>query len=296
VDLIVQPEDGLAPVLQAIKSAKEKIDLTIFRLDRPEVIKALIAAVSRGVAVRAMIAAKNGTSEKALRKLELKLLAGGVVVARSAEDLTRYHGKLLILDAATLYLLGYNYTKVDLKSRSFGLIIEDATVVREALRLFEADVLKKDYTPSHESLVVSPVNSRKKLSEFIAGAKQELLIYDGRLSDRGMIRLLEERARAGVDVRILGHVAKSTTGKLVWEKLTKMRLHIRAIVRDGAEAFVGSQSLRKLELDGRREVGMMIAHRPTVKRVHDIFEQDWAATGRKSPDEELEKQTAAAIT
>jgi cardiolipin synthase len=296
VDLIVQPEDGLAPVLQAIKSAKEKIDLTIFRLDRPEVTKALIAAVSRGVAVRAMIAAKNGTSEKALRKLELKLLAGGVVVARSAEDLTRYHGKLLILDAATLYLLGYNYTKVDLKSRSFGLIISDDTVVREALRLFEADVLKKDYTPSHESLVVSPVNSRKKLSEFIAAAKQELLIYDGRLSDRGMIRLLEERARSGVDVRILGHVAKSTTGKLVWEKLTKMRLHIRAIVRDGAEAFVGSQSLRKLELDGRREVGMMIAHRPTVKRIHDIFEQDWAATGRKSPHEELEKQTAAAIT
>ena len=33
------------------------------------------------------------------------------------------------------------------------------------------------------------------------------------------------------------------------------RLHVRAIVRDGRRAFVGSQSLRKLELDERREVG-----------------------------------------
>ncbi len=294
MDLIVQPDDGLAPVLQAIKGAKERIDLTIFRLDRPEMTKALIAAVERGVAVRAMIAAKNGQSEKALRKLELKLLEGGVVVARSAEDLTRYHGKLLIIDGATLYLLGYNYTKADLRSRSFGLIIQDNGVVREAVRLFEADVLKQDYTPSHDSLVVSPVNSRTRLSEFIAGAKEELLIYDGRLSDRGMIRLLQERGRAGVDVRILGHVAKSASDKLVWEKLPKMRLHIRAIMRDGAEAFVGSQSLRKLELDGRREVGMMIAHRPTVKRIHDIFELDWAATGRKAADEEPQKETATA--
>jgi hypothetical protein len=31
-----------------------------------------------------------------------------------------------------------------------------------------------------------------------------------------------------------------------------------AIVRDGREAFVGSQSLRKLELDKRREAGLLI--------------------------------------
>ena len=34
-----------------------------------------------------------------------------------------------------------------------------------------------------------------------------------------------------------------------------VRLHVRAIIRDGTRAFVGSQSLRKEELDSRREVG-----------------------------------------
>ena len=39
-------------------------------------------------------------------------------------------------------------------------------------------------------------------------------------------------------------------------KLASMRLHVRAIVRDGTRAFVGSQSLRKDELENRREVGL----------------------------------------
>jgi hypothetical protein len=31
---------------------------------------------------------------------------------------------------------------------------------------------------------------------------------------------------------------------------------VRVIIRDGRDAFIGSQSLRKLELDQRREVGV----------------------------------------
>jgi phosphatidylserine/phosphatidylglycerophosphate/cardiolipin synthase-like enzyme len=57
-----------------------------------------------------------------------------------------------------------------------------------------------------------------------------------------------------------------------------IRLHVRAAVRDGAEAFVGSQSLRALELDGRREVGVLIKDAKVVKAIADVFEADWAKT------------------
>ena len=62
-----------------------------------------------------------------------------------------------------------------------------------------------------------------------------------------MIRILHQRAAAGVDIRIMGKVGSRGKGLRV-EKLPGMRLHVRAIVRDGHQAFVGSQSLRKLEL------------------------------------------------
>ncbi len=277
MDLIVEPADGLAPILDAVRKAEKSIDLTIFRLDRPDVVKALEAAVARGVAVRALIAHTNGTSEKALRKLELRLLEAGVTVGRTADDLPRYHGKLLVIDATTLYLLGFNYTKLDLRSRSFGLVVETDQVVKEALRLFEADLLKQPYEPgAANALVVSPENARQKLADFIKGAASQLLIYDAKLSDRGMVRLLDERVRAGVDVRILGRCSKSA--KVACEKLPKLRLHVRCIMRDGEQAFVGSQSLRKMELDGRREVGIITAHRQSVRGMQALFEEDWALT------------------
>ena len=69
-------------------------------------------------------------------------------------------------------------------------------------------------------------------------------------------------------------------------KLAGLRLHVRAIVRDGTTAFVGSQSLRKLELDGRREVGVIVNDARTAKKIQSVFETDWAAQRGRLGSEE----------
>ncbi len=154
--LIIQPDDGVTPLLQAVKRAKRSIDIVIFRFDRPELEKALEAAVSRGVTVRALIAHTNRGGEKNLRKLEMRLLAAGVIVARTADDLTRYHSKMMVIDD-TLYVLGFNYTRLDIeKSRSFGVVTADKRLVKEACTLFTADSTRQPYTPGHDRFVVSP--------------------------------------------------------------------------------------------------------------------------------------------
>ena len=96
--LIIQPDDGIAPLLVAIKRAKKTIDIVIFRFDRVELAKALAAAVGRGVVVRALVAHTNRGGEKRLRKLEMTFLEAGVTVCRTADDLTRHHGKMMIVD------------------------------------------------------------------------------------------------------------------------------------------------------------------------------------------------------
>ena len=55
MELIVQPDDGVAAVINAIKKAKSSIELTIFRFDIKELQKALEDAVVRGVKVHALI-------------------------------------------------------------------------------------------------------------------------------------------------------------------------------------------------------------------------------------------------
>src|SRR5262245_29450697 len=190
--LIIQPEDGLTPVLQALKRARKSIDIVIFRFDRPELEKAIADAVTRGVVVRALIANTNRGGEKNLRKLEMRFLEAGVTVARTADDLTRYHGKMMIVDD-TLYVFGFNYTRLDInRSRSFGAITRDKRLVKEAASLFEADLTRKPYTPGHDKLVVSPESSRDLLTDFIKGAKKELFLYNPKISDRLALRALQE--------------------------------------------------------------------------------------------------------
>src|SRR5262245_28922930 len=74
VQLIIEPEGGIGPILDAIDSAKTDIDILIFRLDCRSVTKGLEGAVRRGVAVRAMIAKKHRGGSRDLRKLERRLL------------------------------------------------------------------------------------------------------------------------------------------------------------------------------------------------------------------------------
>ena len=138
--LLVQPRDGLAPIVSAIRRAKKNVDLMIFRFDRAEIQHALEAAVKRGVRVRALIANTNRGGEANLRKLEMQLLGAGATVARTGDDFVRYHGKLMLVDRSECWLLGFNFTGLDIgHSRSFGIVTKQKTVVQEALKLFEAD-------------------------------------------------------------------------------------------------------------------------------------------------------------
>ena len=274
MNLIVQPEAGLSPVVRAIQRAKRTVDIAIFRTDREEIEKALGAAVQRGVKVRVLVAHTNRGGENRLRKLEQRLLESGVTVSRTGDDFVRYHGKFLVADD-TLHLFGFNFTAVDTnKSRSFGVSTRDASAVREARALFDADSSRQPFVPKRTHLVVSPENARETLAAFVKGARRQLLIYDVNIQDRVFMKLLEQQASAGIDVRVIGK-CKGCKGVDV-RPLRSMRLHVRAMVRDGARAFVGSQSLRRIELDKRREVGVLITNSAVARQIRSIFEADWA--------------------
>lgn len=277
VKLIVEPADGVGPLLAAIKSAKQRVEIAVFRFDRQDIETALKAAAERGVKVTALIAFANRGGEQGLRRLELRCLAAGIIVARTSDDLIRYHGKYILIDRRVLCALSFNFTHLDIDhSRSFGIVTTDATWVREAARLFRADCTRTRYAPKTETFVVSPANSRRVLEAFLKRAKTQLLIYDPKISDRQMLRTLHERAKAGVEIKVIGSVA----GRVPFDvhKPAGLRLHTRTIIRDRRQAFVGSQSLRSVELDSRRELGVIVRDAKAVKTLIETFQSDWAST------------------
>ena len=278
MDLIVQPDDGIDPLIKAITRARKTIDIVIFRFDIDAIEEALTAAVGRGVVVRALVAHTNRGGESKLRKLESRLLKAGVTLSRTANDMVRYHGKLLTVDRKQAFVLGFNYTHQDIeRSRSLGLVTRNPRIVADLMRVIDADHNRVDLEIKTSRLVVSPENSRESLERFIRKAKQELLIYDVGVTDDKMIAIIKERAEAGVKVRVLGNVEQKWVNEVPWrvKAFKTMKLHVRCIIRDRETAFVGSQSLRKLELDQRREVGMITKDRRTVKQMALVFDGDW---------------------
>ncbi len=166
-------------------------------------------------------------------------------------------------------------------------------LVAEAVKLFEADTKRQPYVPGLASFVVSPVNARKQLAAFLQGAKKELLIYDPEISDPAILRILDARAQAGVDIKVIGRISHANS-KLQVRKLSTMRLHTRTIIRDGSQAFIGSQSLREMELGSRREVGIIFRDKKIVGMLAKTFQEDWDAIERagEQPVQQEAPQTA----
>jgi phosphatidylserine/phosphatidylglycerophosphate/cardiolipin synthase-like enzyme len=268
--LLLQPGDGITPIVKAIAGAKRTIDVMIFRFNRKEIQTALVKAAGRGVAVRALIASTNRGGESKLRELETTLLAAGVTVARTADDLVRYHGKYMIVDRRTLFVMAFNLTFADIeRSRSFAVITTNIKLVQEAAKLFEADIRRQPYEPSNPALLVSPLNARKELAKFIAGARKELLIYDPEVSDPAIVRTLAARAKAGVAIRIIGKLKNPIPGVQV-KRLSGLRLHTRAIAKWASFSAICGPA-RQLVRSSTR-IGTQSAHKARLTPMHRPIE------------------------
>jgi phosphatidylserine/phosphatidylglycerophosphate/cardiolipin synthase-like enzyme len=272
--LIIEPDDSAAPLHAALKSARKTLEIAIFRFDRSDIETLLKASVADGVKVTALVADVNRGGEKNLRELEKRFLENGITVARTSADLIRYHDKYIIIDRRVLVVLSFNFTHLDIEhSRGFGIVTKNKVLIQEAVQLFEADCARRAYVAGTDNFVVSPANSRKVLRSFLKRAKKQLLIYD---------------PQAGVDVRIIGKISRRSG--VTAQKLPRMRLHTRTIIRDGRQAFVGSQSLRPAELDSRRELGLIVRDAKIVKKLLATFESDWSTTSLAVQKEDVQEK------
>ena len=153
-------------------------------------------------------------------------------------------------------------------------MVKNRRIIHEAVKLFEADTKRQAYHAGASLIRGQSFECAKGTDQIPRGAKKRLLIYDPKISDPAMLELLEERSKAGVEVRVIGCV-ESDRANFPARKMVRMRLHTRTILRDSEHIFLGSQSLRAPELDQRREVGLIFRDRKIAATVQQQFEGDW---------------------
>ncbi len=283
LSLIIQPGDSFFPIVNAIDTAKHAIKMTIFRMDDPIVLDALSYAVARKVKVQALVAPASKGWTKRNKKLvdDLSKLGIEVRMARSRkekEKVKRYHYKMMMIDDQQLMILTFNPTQKNLHyARDFGILVRDQEITTELNRLFDADWHGETFRPRNLPLVISPYNSRKKLIALLNSAERSIRILDAKVQDQEVMGLLLRKAAGGCDVKIISRDTyyDEVVQNFRVRQLARYKLHAKCVVVNSTRFFVGSQNLRKVSMDQRREVGIIIEDDAMARRIERVFDEDW---------------------
>ncbi len=281
LSLIVQPGDSFFPIVNAIDAAAHNIKMTIFRMNDPIVRDAMSYAVNRGVKVQALVAPASKGWTKKNKKLAEELTKLGVEVriprARK-EKIRRYHYKIMMVDEQMSLILTFNPTQKNLHyARDFGLLIRDPEITTEMNRLFDADWHGEAFKPKELPLAISPYNSRRKIMELLNSAERSIRIIDAKVEDQQVLGLLLRKASVGCDIKIISRDTyyNEVVPNFHVKKLARYKLHAKCAVVNSKRFFVGSQNLRAVSLDRRREVGLIAEDDAMARKIERVFDEDW---------------------
>ena len=281
ISLIVQPGDSFFPIVRAVDRAVRTINLTVYRMDDPIIQLALVDARRRGVRIRVLIASSARGWEETNRKLLKDAKEAGIATREPAGDSkrARYHYKVMTVDAEQAFVFTFNPTRENLHyTRDFGVETHDPAIASEIDRLFAADWNDRSFTPDEAlPLLISPFNSRQRIEQLLGSARTSIQIADAKLTDPAIVRLLVDKAKAGVQVRVLGDEEHGNIlpGEIEFRAVPRYKLHAKCVIIDGATAVIGSMNLRTESLDRRRELSITVDDREVLRRLSAVFASDW---------------------
>ena len=302
--VIVQPDDGVAPAVELIRSARRTLRIKQFTFTHPALLAATIEAHQAGCEVRVMLNPHRSSGDRANDAVAEQLKAAGIAMAWTNPAFAVTHEKSAIVDGARALIATFNFCeKYFTLTRDYGLVIEDPALVAEIDACFLADWDRLPFKPGPHGLLWSNANARAMMSGFIDGARETLDIQHPKFVDATILdRLVQARGR-GVKVRLL---CGGRHGISDWDvldtfaslrvlqhlgvrvhKQRTQRLHAKLLIADGRQALVGSMNIDRSAFDLRRELGMVVGDHAAVRRLRKVFEADWEASHHYEPPDPL---------
>ena len=298
-NLIIEPDQGEQPILNAINHAHRSIDLVMYGFTDKKIRNAMINAQKRGVAIRIILEKEpylsGGENTATLKTFK----HNGIIIKNGSKDLALTHQKTLIIDDDNAWIMTMNFTRSGfIHQRNFGILITAKPDVNEIETIFNSDWQDKKIPKNFEpNLVWSPLNSRTVINQLILQARYSLTIYAPELSDYQIIGSLAKAAEHGVAVKIIMPAQQDNAleKKLIY--LTQHHIHIifskaldihaKMILADTGHpeqaAYLGSANLTTASLDNNRELGVIINNPRILTKLHQTFLMDYSASTLKLP-------------
>ncbi|MEA2746337.1 MAG: cardiolipin synthase [Myxococcales bacterium] len=287
VTITVEPTDNAQVVLSAIQAAKKSVHLTMYLMNDKRFINALIAQHKAGLDVKVILNKTfpmgAGTNTATFNTLQ----TAGVSVAWSNPAFTLTHEKCVVIDGASAWIMTMNLETTSSQNREFLALDTDPGDVKEADAMFAADFAATPYVPSG-FLLIAPINARDGILQLIQAAKKSVDLEGEELSDYKIVNALAAAQMAGVKVRVV--VADNTPAMSQATAITQLKaagvsvvkvsnpyIHAKAVVADGAQAYVGSENFTTGSLQYNRELGLVTTNPPAVTTVGQTIAKDFAS-------------------
>lgn len=284
LEVAVLPDAGATPFVSVLARAKRTIRVMVYELGTGPILDALEAKARAGVKVQVILdVGKTDVNAKYKTRLE----AAGATVLWSDPQFSYMHAKVLIVDEAEAVISTGNYADFRMKmERNYAVHDADAADVDALVKLFDADFGRKAPDLTCTRLLVSPVNAKQRMLDFIASAKTEILVESMQLADTDVRDALAKQKAIGVDVRVIladpswitaNTEAAAFLGNSAIEarQMKVLAVHVKAIVVDGKAAYAGSENLSWTSLTKNREVGVIVTEAANAATMQATFEKDW---------------------
>jgi cardiolipin synthase len=256
-----------------------------------------------------MVKVFNPRNEEAAKQLQ----AAGVEVkwAKNREEqgsgewFNLTHEKSIVIDSGqpnqVAWIMTANMTNSAFtKNREYLIINKNKAEVDYTEACFQADWSGTPFRTLSPNLVVSPSmgrfanNARAQVIRILESAKKSVTVQMEVFNDPDVMETLGMMVKRGVDVRLtMAHFEPKKPGEaqpddvmaqeLARYGVTKVKfarnigMHAKAIVADGARAYVGSINLTKGSMDRNRELGILTDNTPIVNTLVATEAKDWNA-------------------
>jgi cardiolipin synthase len=291
LSLLVEPDQGLAPISALIASARKSIDLTMYELVDTDASLALELAAGRGVDVRVLLDVNREKAANQAAYTELTDMR--VHVAWADPRYAATHQKTLVIDDSVAAVMTLNMTSRYYSStRDFAVVDRNRSDVASIEQVFNADFTHARISASPAAdLVWSPNQSQPALLALINSATSSLLIENEEMADKPVTGALVSAARRGVHVVIVmtdqtdWHAAFATLVAAravvrLYASNASLYIHAKVVIADAGtphqRAFVGSENFSNASLNSNRELGIETADAGIVGGLTSTLNSDAA--------------------
>lgn len=289
LQVIAEPQAGVAPFLAMIRGAHTSVDLTMYELFDRQIEQALAADATRAVDVRVVL---NGSyyshHENTNAPAFHYLSARGVHVHYSPTYLALTHQKTLTVDGRESAIMTLNFDGLYSSTRDYAVIDSQLADVAAITATFDADYAGHRLAASTGTgdLVWSPGAAPTVLG-MINAARRSIDLEDEEMAYAPATAALCDAATRGVTVHVVMTYAsewRSAFARVEHCGVTvdlyhgqRYYIHAKLLIVDGRRALVSSQNLSTGSLQYNRELGIEVTDAAAVGGLRRDFATDDAA-------------------